>query len=255
MNTEAILDTWRAWDVPLSVRPQMVAALGGGRSNRSLLLQSNGTKMVLRINAQNDLLPNRRDSEARTWRAAYEAGIAPPLLYADPDGIFLVSAFIENALPQRPASDAALVHKAFDLLRRCHALEVDVPAIDYAAHVDGYWQVIERQGLAIEPALQAQREPMSRLLEALLDGNITTGVCHHDPVQENFVGSPAKLYLLDWEYAARGLPLMDYAALAVEWEIDSLTVAEKTGLEPGLIAGARSIYCYLCALWEGVKVS
>jgi thiamine kinase len=250
MQIEAILDTWRAWEAPLRTRPRIIGPLGGGRSNRSFLLESNGFKMVLRINAKDDLLPNRRDGEAKIWAAASAAGIAPPLLHADPDGAFLVSAYVENALPQHPENDVALIGRVFDLLQRCHRLEVNVPAIDYAAHIEAYWQIIWDRRLAIEPELQAQRGPLRRLLEELVNSATVPGLCHHDPVQDNFVGAPGKLFLIDWEYAARGLPVMDYAAFAVEWGLDDATISKHSGFDTESLAKAKTFYRYQCRLWE-----
>jgi thiamine kinase-like enzyme len=69
-------------------------------------------------------------------------------------------------------------------------------------------------------------------------------------VVENFVGTPEHLYLLDWEYAALGMAGMDYAALAAEWNIGAETLANQTGLPPGLLAVSKELYRYLCDLWE-----
>jgi len=69
-------------------------------------------------------------------------------------------------------------------------------------------------------------------------------------VVANFVGSSERLYLIDWEYAARGLLLMDYAALGVEWGIDDAVITNQTGIEAELLIKAKELYKYLCKLWE-----
>ncbi len=254
MQAEAILDSWRAWDVRLHTRPELVRDLGGGRSNHSFLLASGNMRMALRINAAQDLLPDHaRTSEARIWQAASEAGIAPPLLYAGPDGVFLVSAYIENELPQNPEHNEKIVGKALHLLQRCHQLDIHAPAIDYAAHIDGYWQIIEERELDIAPALHTQRESMLLLIEDIISESTATGLCHHDPVVENFVGGPGKLYLIDWEYAAHGLPVIDYAALGVEWGIDDAIITEHAGTDTELLSAAKEFYRYQCSLWEAIS--
>ena len=90
---------------------------------------------------------------------------------------------------------------------------------------------------------------MQSVLESLLQ-NTPTGLCHHDPVTANFIGNPCHLYLTDWEYAAIGLQIMDYAALATEWRLDNATVLERTNIEPGLLIEATALYRYLCLLWN-----
>lgn len=211
--------------------------------------------MVLRLNIGDFLLPGtNRLAEAGIWQAASAAGIAPALLHIDESGGFLVSAFVETNLPDHPQSDESVLEQAFELLGRCHRLELDVPALDYARHIDHYWRIISNSGTTPAKALLRQREPMQDLLESMVNRGAPTALCHHDPVVANFVGSPARLYLIDWEYAARGMVVMDYAALAVEWGIDDTVVVARSGIEPGLLTMAKALYGYLCVLWEAVSV-
>ena len=253
LKPETAIDSWRKWDIRLSTRPTPAGALGGGRSNSSYLLASGERRMVLRINGPDTALPGRdRTCEGRIWQAARAAGISPRLLYADPGGAFLVSAFVENQLTGRPQDVAHLADKALQLLQRCHQLDVDAPVIDYSAHIDRYWQLIDDHGISFDPALAAQRRPMDAVLERLCSAGAEKGLCHHDPVAENFVGSPEKLYLIDWEYAARGSVVMDYAAFAVEWSIETALICDRTGIETEFLTTAMDFYRYQCRLWEAI---
>lgn len=255
LNPETALDSWRGWDAPLDTRPVVIRELGEGRSNRSFLLETGSEKMVLRVNSTPTALPNPdRAVEARVWRVASEAGIAPRLLYTHPQGEFLVSAYIENELPGRPQDYPGLTEQALELLQRCHWLDVDAPIIDYTAHIERYWQVIERQTISPDPSLVAQRILMDELLEELCSAGAEKGLCHHDPVVENFVGSHERLYLIDWEYAARGLRVLDYAALVVEWGMDEDAIIKLTGSDSESLTRAKSLYRYMCSLWEATRV-
>jgi thiamine kinase-like enzyme len=250
----SILDGWRGWDTPPASRPAIVRELGGGRSNRSFLLESAGEKMVLRVNATQTILPaNGRVHETVIWRAASEAGIAPPLLHADRGGGFLVSAYIESDLPARPQDGPVLARKALGLLQRCHRIKVDAPIIDYSSYIEAYWQTIEADGLKVAPELREQREAMHSMIEEITAGSAATVLCHHDPVVENFVGTPGRLYLVDWEYAARGLAVMDYAAFAVEWDLDDAAINAGMDIDSALLAKIKAFYRYLCDLWEMVS--
>ncbi|MGD9265035.1 MAG: phosphotransferase [Lysobacterales bacterium] len=250
---ESMLDGWRGWDIPPGTRPAFVRELGGGRSNRSFLLEAAGERMVLRVNAAEATLPGAgRQQEAEIWRAASNAGIAPPLLHADPGGDFLVSAYIESNLPNRPQDDQALAEQALALLERCHRLEVATPSIDYSSYIELYWRAIETRGLEVGPQLLGQRAVMRSVLEEIAASGAATGLCHHDPVVANFVGTSERLYLLDWEYAARGLAVIDFAALAVEWGIDNEIIGAHAGIEPTLLDRAKAFYRYMCTLWDVV---
>jgi hypothetical protein len=56
--------------------------------------------------------------------------------------------------------------------------------------------------------------------------------------------------LLDWEYAARGIVAMDYAALAVDWKIADIEIVERTGIDPTQLDMAKQLYRYICHLWR-----
>jgi len=248
---ETAIDSWRQWDGGFRTRPVILGPLSGGRSNRSFLLESNGKRLVLRLNSTDSALPGiNRNIEIDTWKAASQQAIAPPLLFADENNRFLVSSYIVNDLPATPPFDEAFTRQAFDLLRRCHKLDVDTPGIDYSSHIENYWKIIENKDQLSNQTLPDQRAPMRSTLESIMASNPATGLCHHDPVVTNFVGNTDSLYLIDWEYAAQGLLVMDYAALAVEWQMDHKMVLAQTGLEPKLLALAEAVYRYLCELWQ-----
>jgi len=251
LRPETAIDSWRHWHGVFVTRPVVLGSLSGGRSNRSFLLESAGKKAVLRLNSADSALAGiNRNVEVNIWKAASQRGIAPPLLYADERNRFLVSAYIDNSMPARPPCDKAFTQQAFNLLQQCHELDVDAPVIDYSSHFEHYWQIIENNNQPSNQALPGQRAPMQSMLESLIASAPSTGLCHHDPVVANFVGSPDRLYLIDWEYAAQGLLVMDYAALGIEWGMDKELVLAQTGLEPALLVRAEAVYRYLCELWQ-----
>ena len=254
LQPENALENWRQWNTASDIRPVILGPLDGGRSNRSFLLESNGRKMVLRLNGVSALLPGAsRKSEFNIWQAAAKQGIAPPLVYMDPDARYLVSTYIDNKMPARLQPDGTLVAQALKLLSRCHQLDVDAPDVSYISHISRYWNIIEAENHLFDPDLLIQREPMRALLDSLINSDTPTGLCHHDPVPANFVGDKTRLYLVDWEYAARGLQVMDYAALGVEWKIADAIITGHTGINPGLLAMAREFYRYECQLWEVIN--
>jgi len=253
LRPESAITSWQQWHGDLSSKPEILGQLDGGRSNRNYLLKSGNQKLVLRLNGNNSLLPGGdRGSETKIWQAASAAGLAPPLLYADEQQGFLVSSYIEDNLPSQPTTNKLIIKQAFTLLRRCHQLQVNTLSLDLAEHIQQYWQFIEAKGGPADITLLKQRKPMQALLESPHFRNAETGLCHHDPIMANFVGGPDRLYLIDWEYATKGLLVMDYAALAIEWGIEDKVVVTQSGVDPELLATAKSLYKYLCALWEEV---
>ena len=253
LQPEIALDGWRRWNAGLESRPEIIGTLSGGRSNRSFLLDSGIGRLVLRINGAGSSLPGAdRSNEATVWRAASEHGIAPALVFVDNRHQYLVSTYIESTLPADPQTDKVILDQALKVLKTCHQMDVSAPGIDYARHIGHYWQMIEAGKKPHDPRLDRQRKPMQSTLESLISSNTPTGLCHHDPVIANFVGTPDRLYLVDWEYAATGLQIMDYAAFATEWHIDDATIQAKTGLDRDHLKMAKALYGYLCMLWEAV---
>jgi len=254
LHAEDAINDWQQWDASPASKPVILGSLGGGRSNRSFLLNSDIGKLVLRLNATDSLLPGAtRNHESQIWRAASHQGIAPALLHIDEQQRYLVSTYIHNDLPVETALRPGLHEQIFGLLKRCHQLKVEAPHIDYARHVETYWRNIENKGPLNNHVLNEQREPMQILLETLTASNPDTGLCHHDLVPENFVGTAERLYLIDWEYAASGFLVMDYAAIGIEWNTDDATIIRHTGIEQELLVSAKMLYRYICDLWEEQK--
>lgn len=251
MLPEIALGDWRQWSGDLSSKPSIAGKLNGGLSNRSYLLKSDIGKLVLRINGPGSLLPGaNRNDEINIWKAAAKQGIAPTLIFVDPQYRYLVSTYINSDLPAKPQFDKAIIDQAFSLLKSCHQLDVKASSINYVNHIEHYWQIIEAKNQPINPDLIKQRKPIQQTLDSLLQSNTPTGICHHDPVKANFVGTPDRLYLIDWEYACNGLQIMDYAALATEWLFDDDTILKRTGFNPESLTKAKVLYGYLCDLWE-----
>jgi len=250
LQPENTLDNWSQWSAELDSRPIVVEALCGGRSNQSFLLDSDIGKLVLRINGTGSLLPGaNRSNEITIWQAASKHGIAPPLVFVDPQNQYLVSTYINNKLPSQPPFNPGYIDQAFDLLNRCHQLDLKTSNINYHTHIEHYWQIIQSSNKPLNPALVKQRKPMQSTLESLIISKTPTGLCHHDPVTANFVGTPNRLYLIDWEYAATGLQIMDYAALATEWQLDDAAILTRTDFQPESLTRAKALYKYLCSLW------
>lgn len=255
LQAESAIASWQQWHADLHTMPVIVRPLENGRSNRSFLLDSAGRSMVLRLNDSGTLLPaGNRHHESDAWQAASAAGIAPPLIHIDPEAGFLVSTFIDGSLPTQAHTNTATTRLAFDLLRRCHSLQLNTPSLDYAHHIEHYWQLINASEGPVNDSLIRQREPMQVLLANLLQSDPQSGFCHHDPIRANFVGHQQRLYLIDWEYACVGLLVMDYAALGVEWGIEDAIVLAQSGVSEELLAMAKELYQYLCGLWEAARV-
>jgi aminoglycoside phosphotransferase (APT) family kinase protein len=249
------LDTWQTWGCRLKSRPVVVNELTGGQTNRSFLLDANGIRLVMRLNAPPEKFPGvDRAREARIWRAASDAKLAPPLVFVDPKERFIITEYVDGQTLNPSQLDDSLTDRLFDLLAGVHDLDVDAPALDYALYIRVNWQMIE-SGLGLHnPDLERQREPMQALAAEFIASKPQTGLCHHDPVISNVVSADERLYLLDWEYASRGFVAMDYAVLSVDWGIADIEIVRRTSLDPAELDMAKQTYRYICDLWKETPI-
>jgi thiamine kinase-like enzyme len=254
LKPDEALSSWREWRCALRSRPIIVTQLTGGKTNQSFLLESDGRKLAMRLNSPAVALPGvDRANEARIWQAASNAGLAPAVLHIDTQSGLLVTEYIDGASLDASEIDDPLIDRLVRLLADVHELDINVPVLDYAAHIENFWQLIESRPHRENMRLLQRREPLQQLVEEFMASVTHIGLCHHDPARSNVVRRDNKLYLLDWEYAARGPVEMDFAALSVEWDIDTAKICNRTELEPVLLETAKTIYLYICALWSEVR--
>lgn len=247
------LDTWQTWACGLKSQPVVVSELTGGQTNRSFLLDADGQKLILRVNAPAEKFPGiDRAREARIWRAASDARFAPPLVFVDPEERFIVTEYIDGHALDPSQLDGASVDRLFALLAGIHDLDLDVPVLDYSIYIRVYWKKIDSESGLHNPDLQWQRQTMQALVTEFIASKPATGLCHHDPVPSNVIPANNRLYLLDWEYAARGFVAMDYAALAVDWGIEDAVIVEHTGTDPTVLDMAKQLYFHFCQLWKEI---
>ena len=189
----------------------------------------------------------------KSGKAASNAELAPAVLHSDEQTGLLVTEYIDGASLNQFAIDDALIDRLLNLLARVHALDLKVPVLDYGVHIEKFWRLIESRKKLNDTGLLNQRRAMRERVAEFAALTTSVGLCHHDPTRANVVGKDSNLYLLDWEYAARGPVAMDYAALSVEWDIDSAEIVNRIALEPALLELAKIIYRYVCQLWEEVR--
>jgi thiamine kinase-like enzyme len=155
-----------------------------------------------------------REREVAASRAAFAAGLAPELVYAE-RGVVVVR-YIDGRTLEEPDLAANLPRIAA-LLRACHygvarhlAGPINVfPVFDV---IRGYARTLAAAGVratadlaryaALADALERQQVPLP----------VVFG--HHDLLPGNFLDDGARLWLIDWEYSGFGTAMFDLANIA-----------------------------------------
>lgn len=200
----------------------------GGITNKNYLVADRGKKFVVRLGQDIPVHGVMRFNELSASRAAFEAGISPEVIYAQPGA--LVLRFIEGrALSPELVRDPALLPAVLDLIKRCHE---QVPR-----HLRGpalmFWVFHIIRGYANELLERASRH--AGLLPQLLEcaekleravGAVSVIFGHNDLLAANFIDDGNRLWLIDWDYAGFNSPLSDLGGLVSNNQLD----AEQTQL-------------------------
>ncbi len=209
-------------------------SLLGGITNRSFRLQAADLDLVLRWPGTSASRYLDRRAEPLNAAAVADLGIAPPVLAADPDAGWYITAFASGAeaLHDAAFADPATLAAALDLLSRLHRSKIAFP------FRQGLFQAIDLYlDLAPAPAMRQARRMLEPVRLALQRNPMPLAPCHIDPNPANFLRrADGRLLLIDWEFAAMEEPLWDLAAVSME---TGLGVAAETALIEPRIGAAQ----------------
>jgi thiamine kinase-like enzyme len=237
--------------------PQRIAALSGGKLNKSFRVDTSAGSFVLRLNnVAGALLGANHRREAQLQRAAGSAGVAPELVYVDDAERFMIARYIDGCTWKaadyaRPQS----LRRLGSLLRTLHAITPPVVApFDLGA-------ILRDHSAHLIAALPAERNALESLL---LQAESALALCrgcareativHNDLYHANIIQGE-RLYLIDWEYAAVADPVFDIACVlayypaAEPYAQDLLEAADLADVPLPVLARARFVFMFLSFLW------
>lgn len=208
-DLQARLATLPIWSGPIEVEP-----LAGGMTNRNLLVTAREGRFVARIAGDNRVHDIDRQAEQAATCAAARAGLGPQVLWAEPD--LMVLLHIEGrTLAQADFNDRKILVPAVELLRN---ISVDLPIYYDGARRNRHpLAVLTRYVEALTSGPGAWSETvrdLAPLLAALAPrlAAVPEGFAHNDVHGGNLIDDGARLWLVDWEYAGQGQPLVDLAS-------------------------------------------
>ena len=195
--------------------------LGGGITNHNVKVTRPDGVYVLRVAGRDtDLLGIDRTVELAATRAADELGIGPEVVdFVEPEG-WLVTRFIDGAIPppdrlrepaqlRRVAAALRAFHQGPPIPGRFQALEV----------VEAYRDVALARGGTLPDEFAAAHELGRQIAERRADQ--PPRPCHNDLLNANFIDNGERLVIVDWEYAGMGDPFFDLANFSVNHELST----------------------------------
>jgi len=235
-------------------------------TNRNYRVNLDGADYVLRIAGAGTEHYIDRVAEAHNAAQAAALGIAPELLYLDPQSGLMLTRYIDGGAPLQPADlrQPELLRRAIGLLKRLHGSGLAFAGrMELFPKLDEYIALAKRKGWPAGLDLTSVRRQAEAARAALARGAAPFVPSHVDPVPHNFLrGRDGALYLLDWEYAAMAEPMWDIAAVSIEAELEaaldrSLLAAyfgEAAERQTGRFALYKASLNLLAAAWAVVQV-
>ncbi len=214
MLKAARLPIWKG-----EVAPQL---LTGGITNTNFVVVDGGEKFVVRVGDDIPFHGVLRVHELAASRAAYEAGISPEVVYAEP-GV-LVMRFIDGKTYEaEDVREQATLERIVPLIKRTH---IELPK-HFRGAAPAFWvfQVMRDYRRSLREGKSRMIPELARL-ESVADtldeavGPIRLVFGHNDLLPANFIDDGERIWLVDWDYAGFNSPLFDLANLASNNELN-----------------------------------
>jgi thiamine kinase-like enzyme len=244
-----------------------VERLGAGLVSDTYRVVRGGAAYTLKVAAEDrpNLGLNPR-WEVQVLERAAGAGLAPRLVYFDPDGAVLLMRWVEGrSWISHEAAIPANLDRIAALLRRVHSLALPDPerVVTPLQWIEIYEEALsQRASHSSDPALRGEALGRAR---AWLELPRPVGVvCHSDLHAMNLLEENDSLILLDWEYAHVTDPLWDLAGWSANNDLDTESQRGLLGRYlgraplPGEWQRLRlllALYDYVCLLWTQLYLS
>ena len=180
---------------------------------------------ILRIPGEGTAEYIDRENEAAAARAAARAGIAPPVIHADPATGLMVTRFIPDTVTMTPdlfRSRTGSPERAARAFRRLHDSGEVFPArFDLFAMIDEYSTLLGTKSVSLPTGYTAALEDAQAARKALAAHPVALVPCHCDPLCENFLDTGTRMWIVDWEYSGMNDPMWDLGDLSVEAGFDA----------------------------------
>jgi thiamine kinase-like enzyme len=203
----------------LVVRDDVTIERIGGLTNRNYKVALGSECYVLRLAGAGTSEYIDRAAEARNARVAAAAGVNAPVLHFQVDDGTMLARYVDDCLTMSEAAfkDLARVERAAHAFRRMHRCgEPFAGRFDVFAQIDEYLALLRRNNARIPDGYEALQREAEVARHALRERPAAPAPCHNDPLAENFLDAPDRMWLVDWEYAGMNDPMWDLGDLSVE---------------------------------------
>jgi thiamine kinase-like enzyme len=191
----------------------------GGLTNRNYRITIGPDSYVLRLAGAGTAAYIDRRAEAHNAKVAAAAGVGADVLFVEAATGTMLARYVEGAttMSESAFQDLARVERAARTFRQMHEFpQAFAGRFDVFAQIDDYLALLRGNQARIPEGYDGLHKEADAARRALADNPAPLAPCHNDPLAENFIDSPVRMYLVDWEYAGMNDPMWDLGDLSVE---------------------------------------
>jgi thiamine kinase-like enzyme len=194
--------------------------LTGGLTNLSFVATDSAGKFVVRCGEDIPVHGISREHERAASVAAFEAGLSPEPVHAEP-GVMVLRHIEGETFGEADLRRDLL--RIVALLKICHRdvgprLKGNAGFFDVFDVIRRYVRLLSEGGSSFSPDLPRTLEKVGALEAAQMAMPIVFG--HNDLLPGNLIDDGTRLWLIDWEYAGFGSALFDLANLGANGGFD-----------------------------------
>lgn len=244
-------------------RARIVEVLGGGLTNRNLVIEVGEERFVLRIPGnETELLSIDRRIERDANQQAAALGIAPDVIaFLEPEGC-LVTRFVPGtALTAEELTTPERLDAVCRAVRAFHESGSLSRPFDCFRVPEEHRATAVARGVRIHPAYERAAGYATEIAAAFAVTPEPKVPCHNDLNTANWIADGDRLWLLDWEYAGMNERFFDLGALVANNKMDADAEAavlvayfgERTPRRAARLALMKILSDFREAMWAQVQ--
>ena len=201
--------------VPVLAERTEVTLLAGGLTNRNLRVTTPSGVYVARLSTpESSLLAIDRVNEHANSVAAAESGAAPEVVAYAPEVSVLAVRFITGRTWTN--ADILAPENASRIAESCHRLHAGEPFVNdfNMLHLQPhYLSIVQEMNLRLPDGYLDYADHVTAIADALKARPQKSVPCNNDLLAANFIETPEKVWLIDYEYSGNNDPFFEVGNL------------------------------------------
>ena len=198
----------------------VISPLSGGLTNENYLVESGGTRYVMRLPGQStELLSIDRENEVYNTKAAATTGIGPRVLEHVAGVDVMVLEFIPGTtMSAKTLQSSEMPSRMAESFHRLHSAPRFLRDFDMFRLIEYYLGIVAEHGVTIPAGYRDWLPTVSEIEAAVAVAALPSAPCHNDLLSENFIDDGTALRIVDYELSGNNDPCFDLGNTAQEAE-------------------------------------